>query len=213
MLSSLSLGHLGLFVSISGRLFDLHPLDTVQATSTDSQTCAGSWIPGSLDVDVDFIFGDAVLRSIYAAFSFGDYDSNHKQGDPYVQLWSLVNGSDASDEFHRIRGGQDHDTFLSNSGVNDGSSNSSASGTDSSNIGDLQSKVDKIYKWAPVALGVVAFNILALLVVIIATIVGCRRNRRSTGPSGSFVPIPLGATSHDYRPVSLQEAPKYGYND
>ena len=213
MLSSFVIGHFGLFVSISDRMYDVHPLDTVQAASTDSQTCVGTWMPGGLGVDVDFIFGDVVLRSIYVAFSFGDYDSNHKMGDPYVQLWSLVNGTDASNEFHGIRGGVSHDTFLSNNGVNDGNSNSSTSGADSSNIGDLQSKVDKIYKWAPVALGVVAFNILALFVVIIATIVGCRRNRRSAGPSGSFAAIPLGASSHDYRPVSLQETPKYGYND
>lgn len=205
-------------MSPSGRQFDIHPLDTVQPFGTNSKSCVGSWLPQSLGVDVDLILGDAALRSFYTVFDFGDFDSNNKMGDPYLQLWSLVNGSDASAEFHKVRGGTSNDTFLSNGNVNAAASSTGASSPGStadpnSELSDLQNKVNNLIKWAPIALGVLGFNVVVLLVLVIASFVGCARSRRNprSGPiSGSFVPLPLaGASGHDYRPVSLQETPKY----
>ena len=206
----------------STRQFDIHPLDTVQPTSTDSTTCTGSWQPQSLSVgtsEFDYLFGDAVLRSIYTVYDFGDFDSNKKLGSPYFRLWSLVNGSDASAEFHQVRGGTPNNTFLTNSGVNAASANpntlssndSSSSSSSSPDLADLQSKVDKLMKWAPYALGLLGFNVLILLVVLVVGAIGCMRRRKggrtAAGTSGAFIPLPVaGGTAHQYRPVSLQSA-------
>jgi len=223
-------------IVIGGRQFDIHPLDTVQPTDSGSTTCVGGWLPQSLTVgksDFDFLLGDAVLRSIYTVYDFGDFDSNKNMGDPYVRLWSLINGSDASEEFHQVRGGTPNNTFLTNDNVNAASANANTFSSNSStssgpDVSDLQSKVDKLMKWAPYALGLLGVNVLVLLVVLIATIVGCIRRRKApAGPSGSFIPLPLaGANQHQYRPVSLAsvepgappyETPKYNagarYND
>lgn len=220
-------------IVIGGRQFDIHPLDTVQPTESDAQTCTGSWLPQTLSVgqsEFDFLLGDAVLRSLYTVYDFGDFDSNNNMGDPYVRLWSLVNGSDASAEFHQVRGGTANNTFLSNNDVNAASSsanslNSTSTTDPSSDVGDLQTKVNNIIKWAPYVLGLVGLNVLILLVVLIVTIVGCvrrRKNARVAGPpSGSYIQRPLGGQTHDYRPISLQstlqndpsqayETPKYG---
>ena len=155
------------------------------------------------------------MRSMYTVFGYGDFMSSGQMDSPYLQLWSLVNGSEASAEFHQVRGGDSESTFVSNDNVNaPSSSNSSSSNTGSStsDITDLQTKVNRLYKWAPLAIGVAGLNILIMLVVLIVSIAGCirrRRSDRSIASSGSFVPLPLGASSHNYRRVSLQETPKY----
>lgn len=91
----------------SGRPFDIHPLDVVVPSLIERDECIGSFLPGQLSGvdDLDWIIGASVLRSIYAVYDFGDFDSNNKMGAPYVQLLSIVDTDKASLDFISIRRG------------------------------------------------------------------------------------------------------------
>lgn len=154
------------------------------------------------------------MRSMYTVYDFGDFiPPTNQMGNPYMRLWSLVDGTEASKEFNQIRNGSSQSQFLSNDNVNAPTNNSSPNSSNpngdvSGDISDLQTKVHNILKWAPLAIGVAALNTFVMLIVLIVSIAGCvrrRKNNRSIAPSGSYVPLPLGASSHNYRPVSLQE--------
>lgn len=152
--------------------------------------CAGSWRPQSFDVgksDFDILFGAAFMRSVYSVFDFGDFAAdNQTMGQPYLKFWSLVNGSDASNDFHAIRGGVKNSTFLSNQGVNDpgadstphdGTGNSASSGGGGPDLSTLQSSVDNINKLVPILFAITGLN-LAILVGIIAIFLFMRSKRR-----------------------------------
>ncbi|KIJ57034.1 hypothetical protein M422DRAFT_238611 [Sphaerobolus stellatus SS14] len=182
-------------VVIAGRQFDIHPLDMVQIVTTDSNgnpVCAGTWRPQTLTVgssDFDFIFGVAFMRSVYSMFDFGDFQSDNKTlGNPYLRLWSVVNGTDASKDFHTVRGGTVNSTFTSNIGVNAISSDPNASQTGTGNavtgvdLATLQTSIDKFDKLIPILFGLTGLNLLVLFAI--GVIFFWRSARRRRGSKG-----------------------------
>ncbi|GJJ07160.1 hypothetical protein Clacol_001360 [Clathrus columnatus] len=187
-------------LGINGRVFLLHPLDASIPTLSDNTTCQGSWIPTSFgggDNTYDILFGVAALRSFVTLFNYGDFKNDMSLGDPFIQLWSLVtNGTEASDEFHTVRGGAiTKNSFPNNAGVNSPSSSSSSSSSGSQGGGSvsdveslqtLQNKVDRIYAFAPALFALTALNIILLLVAmsIFFLRMARRRKRKSIKAKG-----------------------------
>lgn len=172
-----------------------------------------------MDGDSDWLIGDNFLRSVYSIYDFGDFDSSGKMGNPYMKLLSLIDPDEASVDFHKARGGQPR-TNITYQGV-DGVSLSP-----SFNISqDISSSLERIGRYLPAMLAVVALNALILIVlVIVGGIIYLRRKRaRSPAapartPLGRMSPMPMNRRSsyipfnqtlsqvdatHSYAPVSM----------
>lgn len=172
-----------------------------------------------------------MLRSVLTLYNYGDFKDDMSLGDPYVQLWSLVtNGTQASQDFRAVRGGAiTKSSFPNNAGVNAPSSSSpSSQGGSTPDLQSLQTKVDRIYSFAPALFALTAFNVILLLVVAAGFIIRMtrRRKRKSSKSknrspksgsledsdpfdpeevSGSFIPLSrpgAPASQGKYRPVS-----------
>ncbi|KAG6331747.1 hypothetical protein ID866_7341 [Astraeus odoratus] len=202
---------------IDNQIFPIHPLDVTPAATGDPSTCLGSFVPQSVSVGAgqfDWLIGDNVLRSIYTLYDFGDFDSSGEMGDPYVQMLALVDPNQASVEFHTVRGGTPNSNITYN--VSNSSSGSTTSVTLSS---DVANTIDKLAKYLPAMLGVMALNALVLIALaILGCVLLCRRRGRTARARktpGRLSPMPLNDTSlnrlsgmpeaapHTYQPVSM----------
>lgn len=204
-------------------------------TLNDNTTCQGTWMPASFGGSgntYDVLFGVSMLRSVVAVYNYGDFNDDMSLGNPFLQLFSLVtNGTQASDEFHAIRGGvPSKNTFPNNAGVNGPSSSSSSSSSNpppgsTPDVLSLQSKVDRIYSFAPALFALTALNIIVLLAVAggFCLRVARRRKRKSSksknkspksspvepdlfdAEGGSYIPLsrPNASAQGQYRPVSM----------
>lgn len=161
----------------------------------------------------DWLIGDNVLRSIYALYDFGDFNSSGNMGDPYVQLLALIDPVQASVEFHNVRGGTPNTNITYN--VSDSGSGSTTVTLST----DVATALENLSKYLPAILGVMALNALVLIVLVIVGIVLlCRRrgkNLRARKTPGRLSPMPMGNPSvavdsgfprdvpHTYQPVSM----------
>jgi hypothetical protein len=155
----------------------------------------------------DWLLGDSVLRSAYVIYDFGDFDSSGNMGPPYLKLLSVVDPNKASVAFHDIRGGSPNTNITFNA------SNSTDSSTTVSLSDDVAQVLDKIGKFFPAMLAVIAFNALILLVLVIVGItILCKRRKPniSRKTRGRMSPLPLNRMSrfgtesmHTYEPVSM----------
>lgn len=130
-------------------------------------------------------------------------------GNPYMKLLSLVDPNEASKDFHSIRGGTARNNITYNA------SNSSSSTTTISLSDDVAQVLDKIGKFFPAMLAIMAFNALILMVlVIVGIILLCKKRRGSVSRKtrGRMSPVPLNRTTrfstntpepHQYQPVSM----------
>ena len=163
----------------------------------------------------DWLVGDNFLRSVYSIYDFGDFDESGKMGNPYLKLLSIIDPDEASVDFHKARGGEPK-TNITYQGL-DG-----VSVAPSFNISqDISASLERIGKYIPAMLGVVALNALILLVLVVAgTVIYCRRRggqripaRTPRGrmspmpmnPRHSYVAgtLPLPEQTHTYQPVSM----------
>lgn len=202
-------------IQIGGRPFAIHPLDVSPPSLTDPTTCVGSFVPGSVAVGAgafDVLIGDNVLRSLYAIYDFGDFDSSGKMGDPYFKLLSIVDPNQASKEFHQVRGGSPQSNITYNA------ANTTTSGNlgTSVNISDeLANTINKINNYLPVMLAVMALNALVIVLLLVAAIIYLlnrrkRKNRRLL-PRSSPIPrqrtttfdMPTTPGPHVYQPISM----------
>lgn len=197
-------------LQINNQLYPLHPLDVTPISLTDSSTCAGSFLPQAVSVgqgEFDLLIGDNFLRSVYTIYNFGDFDSSGQMGNPYIRLLSLVDPTQASVDFHNMRGGAPNPNITYNA------SNSTDGSTTVSLSDDVAQVLDKIGKFFPAMLAVMGFNALILLVlVIVGVVILCnkRRPKVSRKTRGRMSPVPLNRTSrfgaepaHAYEPVSM----------
>ncbi|KAK7049526.1 hypothetical protein VNI00_005557 [Paramarasmius palmivorus] len=203
-------------LQINGQIFPIHPLDVSPKSTADPSMCVGTFIPQAMAIAAgkfDWLVGDNVLRSMYSVYDFGDYDSNGKMGDPYVQLLSLVDPNKASSEFAKERGSTARNNIsyqVSNVPANAAASTSVTLST------EVAQSLAQIGKYFPIILGLVALNALVLLALVILGIVMlCKRRRkkaqRSTmrTPMGRMSPMPMNRSSsayeagHSYEPVSM----------
>jgi len=205
-------------LQIGGQVLPLHPLDVTPTGVSDATTCVGSFIPQTVSVGAgqfDWLIGDNFLRSVYSIYDFGDFDGSGKMGNPYMRLLSIINPDQASVDFHNVRGGQPK-TNITYQGLN------GVSAEPSFNISqDISASLDRIGKYIPAMLGVVALNALVLVVlVVVGTVVYCRRQRRrripARTPRGRLSPMPMNPRhsyvpgvlpppeqTHTYQPVSM----------
>lgn len=157
----------------------------------------------------DWLIGDNFLRSVYSIYDFGDFDSSGKMGNPYMKLLSIVDPNQASVDFHKIRGGTPSSNITYNA------ASSSDSSTTVSLSDDVAKVLDKIGKFFPAMLAVMAFNALILLILVIVGVVFlCKRRgpKTSRKTRGRMSPVPLNRTTrfssaedstHAYQPVSM----------
>ncbi|KXN86268.1 Gastricsin [Leucoagaricus sp. SymC.cos] len=181
---------------IGGQIFPLHPLDVAPATAGNNSTCVGSFIPTQLGAQsqFDWLVGDNFLRSVYAVYDFGDYDSRGVMGDPYMQLLSITNPDEASADFHKVRGGEPkrNITYV---GLNGTANAPSFFISD-----DVSESIEMISRFVPAMLGVVALNALVLLGLVIGGLCYWMRKRRlrrhdrvrsTRGTRGRMTPMQL----------------------
>lgn len=199
------------------QVFPVHPLDVTPTSLTDSNTCFGSFLPQSVSVgggEFDWLIGDNFLRAVYSVYDYGDFDASGNMGNPYVRLLSLVDPNQASVDFHNDRGGTPATNITYNA------SNATSSGDSSVSVtlpDDVANTLDKIGKYLPVMLGVMALNAIVLLAVVAVGVVflcGRRRPRATARKTrGRMSPMLMNRTSsfvstdtpqplHTYQPVS-----------
>ena len=168
------------------------------------------------------ILGDNFLRSVYAVYDFGDFDTSGKMGNPYVKLLSLVDPNQASVDFASARGS----VARNNITYNAANSTAMASGKTTVSLSDnITNTLNKLTTYFPIMLAVLGLNALVILLLAIAAFTYiCRRrngsparNRRvarrlmplplETVSTDSFVPprepLQPGPVPHAYEPVSM----------
>jgi hypothetical protein len=193
-------------LQIGGQVFPIHPLDLTPTGLTDKSTCYGSFIPQSVPIgngQFDWLIGDNFLRSVYSVYDFGDFDESGKMGNPYMKLLSIIDPDEASIDFHNVRGGtpRTNITFTGLNGISVAPSFSISN--------DISSSLERIGKYMPIMLGIVALNALVLIVLAIAGMVMCCRRLRKRKNSGPRTRTPLGRTSP--MPMNLRNTYVAGY--
>lgn len=170
--------------------------------------------PADDPANSDWLIGDNFLRSVYSVYDFGDYDKSGNMGNPYVKLLSLVDPNVASKEFHAARGGTPAGNITYNVA---GGGAQAATGTTTVSVSDQVANVlTQMGTYFPIVLGIMAFNALVLVAVVIVGIVWlCKRRKGSKRKGRSRMsPMPLNRISrfgsasiddpgHSYEPVSL----------
>ncbi|KAK1236564.1 hypothetical protein PQX77_000116 [Marasmius sp. AFHP31] len=208
-------------LQINGQVLPVHPLDVSPKDIANPSRCLGSFVPQTLSIaegEFDWLIGDNFLRSVYSVYDFGDFDSNHKMGDPYVQLLSLVKADTGSKDFVKARGGTAK-TGITYKGVD--VTMAAPSSTSVIISADVAKTIARIGQFFPAILGLVALNALVLLGLIILGIVWfCRKKKTSRKPASSRIRTPMGRMSpmpltrpgseayyndesHTYEPVSM----------
>ncbi|KAG6861612.1 hypothetical protein C0995_014519 [Termitomyces sp. Mi166 len=203
-------------LQIGGQVFPVHPLDVTPSGLASNGVCVGSFVPQTVSVgagEFDWLIGDNFLRSVYSIYDFGDFDESGNMGNPYMKLLSLVDPNQASIEFTSARGGTPK-TNITYQGLN------GAAAMPSFNISaDMTETLERIGRYLPAMLAVVALNALILVIMaIVGLFVWCRRrslkNKRRI--NGRLSPMPMnprhsyvagsGLTppgpSHVYEPIS-----------
>jgi len=206
-------------LQIGGQIFPVHPLDITPILPGDASKCVGSFMPGTFSTganDFDWLIGDNFLRSVYAIYDFGDFNSEGDMGDPYMKMLSIVDPNQASAQFHNERGGNPK-TNITFVGLN---------GTTIQPVfslsQDVSNSIQTISKFMPVMLALVALNALLLIAVAIAGICYLCRHRSKGNPRArptrgreSTDPMPMGPRNsyiagvepsqqpHRYEPVSM----------
>ncbi|KAI0645685.1 aspartic peptidase domain-containing protein [Trametes meyenii] len=102
---------LNITFKFAGVSYPVHPLDTVmddlQGPLDDSgkPSCVGAFQPLSSKQPYDIVLGMAFLRNAYVLMNFGDFVDGAltKVGEPFVQLRSLTEPSEAHEDFVQQR--------------------------------------------------------------------------------------------------------------
>ncbi|KAF9013317.1 aspartic peptidase domain-containing protein [Cyathus striatus] len=98
--------------------YRMHPLDmTIQPSviglndelknSKGEECCVGTFQPFSYErnvINYDMILGMAFMRNVYTVFDYGDFvTGSTKQKDPYAQMLSITNATEAHLDFVKVR--------------------------------------------------------------------------------------------------------------
>jgi len=136
-------------------------------------------------------------------------------GDPYIKLMSLIDPDEASADFHKIRGGAAKTNITYNVSNNTSAEPASTSVTLSTEVAKT---LDKIGKYFPAMLGVMALNALVLIALVVLGVVFLCRRRQVRVPKrttrGRLSPMPTNSRNsyiagvlppqpHAYQPVSM----------
>lgn len=162
----------------------------------------------------DWLIGDNILRSVYAVYDFGDYDSSGNLGNPYIKLLSLVDPDQASIDFHKTRGGSAQNVTYNSVNVTGNAAGGSTSVTLSDHLAD---NLNTVANLLPAILALMALNTLLLFGIIGGGIWWILRKRgraaRTRKHPGRSEPMPMNTMStvglmsnrdsHAYQPVSM----------
>ncbi|TFK40751.1 aspartic peptidase domain-containing protein [Crucibulum laeve] len=106
----------------SGKEYRIHPLDMTMEphliglesikNSKGERSCIGTFQPFSYSRDIinyDMILGMSFMRNVYTLFDYGDFVLGfNTTKDPYIQLLSITNATEAHSDFVTVRlGGLD----------------------------------------------------------------------------------------------------------
>ncbi|KAG8746324.1 hypothetical protein FRC10_005313 [Ceratobasidium sp. 414] len=172
----------------------------------------------------DFLFGDSFLRNVYAVYDFGDFDASGNMGKPYVKLLALTDPTAASASFKKNRAATlaqlppegsikdltgvsaPNSSLAGSSAKGKGKSGSgSGSGNAGTNLAaaglsdddaSVEQTLNKLAKYAPIALALLGVNV-ALLIALIAmgAFAMIRRNKAkavagaASGTRGVYAPV------------------------
>ncbi|KAG6814176.1 hypothetical protein H0H92_000852 [Tricholoma furcatifolium] len=206
-------------LQIGGEVYPLHPLDVTPSGLATGDVCVGTFVPTNVSVGAgqfDWLVGDNFLRSVYSIYDFGDFDANGTMGNPYMKLLSLIDPDEASSEFASARGSTAN-TNITYQGL-DGAAVAAAPSYNIST--DVSDSLERISRFIPAMLAVVALNALILIILsIVGLVVWCRKRRTSKtkrraggrlspmplNPRHSYVAgsgLPIANQSHVYEPIS-----------
>ncbi|TFY59267.1 hypothetical protein EVJ58_g5884 [Rhodofomes roseus] len=197
-------------------VFPISPLDITPKDSSNASRCAGTIIPddGLGGTEFDWLIGDNILRSVYAVYDFGDYDSAGKLGNPYIKLLPIVDASQASVDFHKTRGGTAQNVTYNSANVTGATASGGSTSVDLSD--KLVNTLNTVGNFLPAVLALMALNTLLLLGLIgggIWWILRKRGRSRARRNPGRSEPMPMNTMStvglmnsrdsHSYQPVSM----------
>jgi saccharopepsin len=172
-------------LSIGGRRFPIHPLDVISPslTGTNNSTCYGTFIPQSFSVgagEFDLLLGDVFLRNVYALFDLGDWEDSQAtiMGNPYVKLLSITNGTTASTEYHKLRGGSETEANK----ISNAQSSSSGS-VSSSNVYTSSDTLDHLVRYAEIMLSLLAVTTVLLVAAVCMLVYFVFFKRKRTTPA------------------------------
>lgn len=136
----------------------------------------------------DWLVGDNFLRSVYSVYDFGDFDDAGEMGNPYMKLLSIIDADQASIEFTQARGGEPRTniTYVGLDGISIAPSFAIST--------DISDTLERISKFIPAMLGIVALNALIVIVCCIVWLVSfCRKRRQrpiARTPRARMSPMP-----------------------
>ncbi|KAJ6584274.1 aspartic peptidase domain-containing protein [Mycena sp. CBHHK59/15] len=188
--------------------------------------CIGSITSGgsitSPSTGFDALYGDSFLRNVYSVFGFGNDTTT-----PFVQLLSQTIASEAAADFASVRAQflaltapelSPADTIRLFDGPSAGTtmdssapacSPSTASGASDAVLGKAKTSADladsngssttdsQVVKYGPVIIGLLAANLVILLVLAFLGVMSFVRNGRTTGPTRALNP--------QYAPVKVKD--------
>lgn len=185
-------------LKFGGVSYPVHPMDATLkpsivglsgvVNSDGKESCIGTFQPIVFDrgsnPTYDIILGMSFVRNTYALFDHGDFvaDSTTKRGDPYLQLLSTTNSSNAHSDFVSVRLNGDDTTGTQKLNPVRASGNSPPAKTSPTTI---FKQVKPIY----LILGVAAVA-AALLISVFACCI-CRRRRSAAAYKPLHDPAPM----------------------
>ncbi|KAF8158193.1 aspartic peptidase domain-containing protein [Crassisporium funariophilum] len=91
----------------AGQSYPVHPLD-MSMNSKGEAVCIGTFQPFTYDRGInpnyDMVLGMAFMRNVYTLFDYGDYiDNSPDLMDPYIQMLSITNMTEAHQDFVTVR--------------------------------------------------------------------------------------------------------------
>ncbi|KAG8707320.1 hypothetical protein FRC09_001890, partial [Ceratobasidium sp. 395] len=198
------------------------PVVRNKSDGTQETYCRNTFVTASNNPDTfDFRLGTAFLRNVYSVYDFGDFDDDGNMGKPYVRLLPLTNPATASASFQKNRaaalsqlppegsiqalvGVTALDTLTDSSLSGSSGSSSGTNGANNlasaslSDTGDalVNETLDKLLKYAPVALALLGLNVVLLFgaIALGAYAIFRKPNKAkssSTGPNARGVYAPV----------------------
>ncbi|KAJ6596677.1 aspartic peptidase domain-containing protein [Mycena sp. CBHHK59/15] len=185
--------------------------------------CVGSITNGGsiTSTGLDALYGDSFLRNVYSVFAFGNDTAT-----PFVQLLSQTNASEAAADFANVRAQllaqsapelSPADIIQLFDGPSAGTASSAPSApactpsaaTSDAAVGKAKTSVDladsngssttdsQVAKYGPIIIGLLAANLVILLVLAFFAVMNFVRNGRTAGPTRALNP--------QYAPVKVKD--------
>ncbi|KAL4251487.1 peptidase A1 family protein [Pleurotus pulmonarius] len=208
--------------SIGGRNFPIHPIDftsiaTMSLNGTNVTYCFNTYQSITFgDGEFDMILGDAFLKNAYVSFDYGSFDDQgHLTEKPFIQLLPTTDSKEAWAEFIAIRAKalegavefapsefrvlvmqEDADADEPDAPTDEASEISGvlASPDNEAQDGPADSTATAaIQKYGPVVIGLLAGNLLILIVICALGLYFCisKGGRNGKTASASYHPVKL----------------------